>query len=153
MYKNWGNRTLFIRYNKEARKLLVHYNNPELGCECNMIHDTLVSLDYIGTWRPEDLLFLHKQFVHTFIQKYLIPKVIQNGGIFPHEKKLRAIKELIARGFKHRDDVVINLKKFGVVCHIAPLVWPKQFDSHGEAIYILNRYGIPGYTGTVLAKS
>jgi hypothetical protein len=151
-YKRWGNRTYYLGHSKEERRLLYHFDNPELGCECQMILKSLKALDCPELGSPEDILFLHNKYIRRFSQNYLCPKVLANGGFFPHQDKLKAIQELIARGFKHEEDVLINRKKHWVKCHIAPLVWPEQFETQQQALDILTRYGIPGYTGTVLAK-
>lgn len=98
-----------------------------------------------------DCELIHKKYRERFVREYASDRAIKEG--WPHENKTKAIWELIRRGWVHKDEP--NFKKGNVIitCHIAPLVWPKSFYQHQDALDILNRYGIPGYTGTILPKS
>lgn len=124
--------------------------NPTLFAELNMVDYALRRLGVeLNTW--DYLIKIHKKYRPRFIKYYLSPMVRRNGGLFPHMGKTDAIKEFIARGFVHEDEVKLDkLNNCWIKCQIAPLVWPKDFYQHQDALQEMDKIGIPGYTGTVL---
>ncbi len=159
-YKHWGWR--HIRTYENGSIVLLNIrgtfrDNPEKGCELAQIYKTLVAIGLIGSTTKNHgdtmgiLGEVYIKYRERFTQKYLLPKVKKNGGFFPHEQKTNAIQELLARGWVHEDDHDIDkTNKCWLVCNIAPLVYPKEFELHQDAIIYNGKFGIPGYTGTKL---
>lgn len=152
MFKRWGNRCLVgMPYS------MSHRYNPELGCEIVMVWKALDKLGWQSEILTEDLgnsdiekVWL--KYRERFTNKYLGPRVLRRNGRFPQEQRTRAIKELLARGFMHEYDANIDKRKWFIECHIAPLVWHEDFEDQKDAINILNKFGIPGYTGIKTLK-
>lgn len=109
-------------------------------------------IGYKGSFLPSIIEGVHKEYLPRFKKYYLTPMVTGNGGIFPHLDCTKTVKELIARKWIHLGDSDIKGDKIYIKCHIAPLVWPEEFELHQDAIAMNNKMGIPGRTGTVLPK-
>lgn len=99
---------------------------------------------------------IHEHYYRRFVDGYLMPGVVKKGGYIPHLNKTDTVKELLARGWIHEDDSDVhtreNALKIYLKCLIAPLVWPKTFNHHQNAIAKNTKVGIPGRTGTILPK-
>lgn len=153
----WGNRDIVLRsptVNWQNHPILE--GNPNLMAELQIMINSLYKLGYahVGfSW--SDAMVLHQKYYTRFINEYLTPIVKSNGGIFPHLNKTRAIEELIARGWVHEDEAgeINKIEEVYISCTIAPLVWPKSYFYHQNALEIASKIGIPGYTKTNLPKS
>lgn len=132
------------------------YSNPEKMAECQMIKDALFELGFDKVWKLgfgwDDAAQVHKEHIEKFKKLRLIPMAKRHGGYFPHMPKTEAIKEFIFRGFIHIDEADLDPKNIYIKCNIAPLVWPKTYFHHQNALAKAMKVGIPGYTGTVLPK-
>lgn len=103
---------------------------------------------------PQWVLEVREKHLSKFHKLRVFPMNRKTKGQFPHMDKTKAIVEFIARGFVHEDDYLIDyVKKSHIKCNIAPLVWPDQFESQAQALHQMDKVGIPGYTGTVIAKN
>lgn len=104
--------------------------------------------NYVGLAEAKKL---HKKYWERFHKVYG-ERAKRNGG-WPKMKPTEAIKELIDRGFVYCTEAEIDFeKKYCVISHIGGLVWPKDFESHQDAIQCMEDFGIPSYTGTKLPK-
>lgn len=155
LYKNYGQRQ-FMSYETHPEHMVAHLkhklaDNPEYGAELLIIG---YSVEGEKSSSAKYLEQLHKKYWKRFCIKYLIPRVKRLGGRFPTMNKTLAIKEFIARGFKHEEDVLLDLKnRYCIKCNIAPLWWPKDFELHQEAIEVMGKMGIAGLTGTTTPKT
>lgn len=155
-YKRWADRRYYLLEYKDFGTTQIdtaYKDNPEKGSEINALSWIMGEMDF-----PDGGMFvtegLWEKYRERFVKNYLLPKVKRNGGYFPRMKKTDAIKELIARGWIHEDDALrLNGKNVYLKCNIAPLVWPEDYYQHQDALLMLNKVGISGYTGTVLPKS
>lgn len=99
---------------------------------------------------------LHKLYWPRIV-KYVLNKIKANGGYFPTLGATKTIQTLLDRGWVHELDInneTYNpLQEVVIYCHVAPLVWPKTYYQHSDAIKQLNKVGIPGRTGTRLPKN
>ena len=117
---------------------------------------SLIAMGFIKTWRNgfsyRDCGVIWEKYRERFVKHRLMPMVQKKGGVFPHEDKTRAVQEFLLRGFVHQDTFVRESNKHYVLCNIAPLIWPKGFEHHQDAIKVQGEFGIPGYTSTTLIK-
>jgi len=106
----------------------------------------------VETWN--DLFLIHQRYWKR-ICKYMVKKLKERDGdkvSFPQPKHTDAIHELLLRGFVHEKDFIPKKGKYYIKCHIAPLIWPENFDQHSHAIETLQRVGLVTFTGTVIPK-
>lgn len=134
-----------------------HKDNPRRIALLNQIIRSLVAMDFFKIHTTgfgfKDAQQVYDAHYGKFHQLRVFPMVKKNGGRFPHMDKTKAILEFIARGFVHSDDFKINyVKKCHIKCHIAPLVWPEEFDTQRDALIVSDKIAIPGYTGVELSK-
>lgn len=151
VYPTFPDSIMVIYLHKWRPKLM--NDNPNLGAELLLLYNIIIqfypNLDDVGESKLYHFLkFLHKRYWPKFHEKYT-QRAKDNGG-WPKMGCTRALKELLARGFIYRTEAKLDNKKYHVIINIGGLVWPKDFDSHQDAIDIMQRFGIPGITGTSL---
>lgn len=98
---------------------------------------------------------LHEKYHERHLKFYIFKKKKINGNVnWPMMNKTEAMKEFLAMGFKHREDVKPDLTMgYYVYAHTCCDLWyPEVFDSHQDAIKVQTTLGISGYTGTTLKK-
>lgn len=154
-FKKWGDRAYLISKREDFCTTEIsdaYKENPNKGSEIRVLAEIIQNMDF-----PDGGIvvteFIWKKYRERFVQKYLLPRVKRDDGYFPRMNKTKAIHELILRGWVHEDEVKIKPGYVYLRCNIAPLAWPEIYFQHMDAISMLNKVGIPGYTGTVLPKS
>jgi len=70
-------------------------------------------------------------------------------GYTPKLTRTQMLREVMARGFVHKEDVIAKFdqSKYAIVVHQLPITWPFQFDTQIAGINFLDGFGIPGYMG------
>lgn len=94
--------------------------------------------------------YLHKKYWKRFHKVYQ-SRAIKSGGWPIMKSKTTAILELIAMGYKHKDDLdfePLKTEKHLRRALIGDLWWPEEFETQSDALDEMNsRYFIPGLTG------
>lgn len=176
MWKNYGNTALLLdkfdeittdlmpRFfwdnyaNKSyARELMIFYHS--IGQIFEIVHGKGNAgwFDYLENRSQiaEACEKLHEKYSKRFLKFYVFKKKKVDGRVkFPQMNKTQAMKEFLAMGFMHKDDVDPDTTKgYYVYTHTCgELYWPEIFESHQDAIKVQTTLGIPGYTGTTLKK-
>lgn len=131
-----------------------HYKeNPNLGLSIAHLKHTLYKLNYVGNVPVSVAEYAWEKIRPRFI-KYWARRVDMADGHCLQENKTKAIAELIARGFRHKDDApgADAFSGWVIQCHIAPLVWPIDFAQQTYALQQMEKVGMPGYTGVYTLK-
>lgn len=154
LYRSWG-RNIY-RANTHPTQKLPYDDNPNLGAEMVKFMDVLAEIsfhDKIYGLSQKDYLKVWLKIKPIFIKKALLPRVRSRDGKFPEETKTNAMKELLARGFVHYQDAPSRMYAGWVVeGHIGDLIWPHIFMEQKDALELMGRFGIPGYTGVKQLK-
>ena len=94
---------------------------------------------------------VYNKYWDRFVGSYLMKKVKANGGVFPREKKSTALSIFLSRGFVWEDEFNWNSDKYYVKCNLAPLWYPVEFNGHGDALEMMHKIGLNGYTSCPIA--
>lgn len=96
---------------------------------------------------------IHKKYI-TKYHRFLCRKVIKNGGYFPVINKTKMASEFLTRGFEHFQQADVDpLNQFYIKSTYLDLVWPKGYHTQLEALEVMGRVGIPGFTGVKFPKN
>lgn len=155
LWKWYGQRAVVLSLSNTITspiKTLLHYYPQNYGyvAEINIIYQVIINEMWTDKLRgligPKELQYIHKKYWERFHKYYVFPRTRKKVPL-PHMNKTQALKELLLRGWVHKDEAIdYRGKKYIIECTIAPLVWPQGFDQHGEAIKKGYELGIPGYT-------
>lgn len=140
-----------------------YHTNPNLGSRLLIIRQALyiegdkVTGNIYDLALPSVIEAVYNKYWDRFLKNYAYPRVLKSGdgqkGEWPTMYRTRAISEFIARGFKHKNDVKIDvINRYCIKANISDLWWPEDFETHGDALEVFNRMGISGLTGTTLPK-
>ncbi len=83
---------------------------------------------------------------HKALIQEIYFQVWPNGG--PNLPYTVAMTLLLKRGFRHVLDVkpTLDPSMYAVYSNTLPLVWPEQFQQHGEACQFMDKMGLPNHT-------
>lgn len=154
VYKNFGKTNILTVDTKNETILHIrehYFETPNYAGELMVIHGGLFDLCG-GSKRTGELIKIHDKYWER-LEIYCTKKGAKLGKI-PILGYTEGITELIARGFKHWNDVNLDLNtRFTLHAHFAPLWWPEDFGSHQEALTYMAMKGIAGHTGTKIPKN
>lgn len=152
IFKRWdqdqsfANMGLILRYYPDFDS-----SNFNLAAEYMKIYNSFLDMSVICDM--PDLKAVHDKYWDKIIAA-VHKKVKKQGGNFPTLSKTSTIRELLSRGFVHREDAKnIKPNRIYIYSHCGELVWDKSFKLHQNALAVMNKVGIPGRTGTKLPKS
>lgn len=156
----YGNLTGVEKYIKDGLEKI----DPARGTDLIQWYRAMVKAGFINfeQYTPElgslAISKIFDKYRMRWVNNYAHYKVIASGngfgGYWPTMNKTKAISEFIARGFVYRDDAteIDTVNKYCIKANIADLWWPKDFETHGDALGVFQRVGISGLTGTTLPK-
>lgn len=156
VYKRWANDAIKMGFNLNGSWTVAipkkEWDNLQMLADILKIQE---ALDASGapSSHPKECYGVYNKYWPRIV-KYATKKVKANGGYWPMLSTTNTIKELLQRGWVHRNDMPDDFDPKGIVLfsHDGGLIWPKTYEQHMEAMKQLEKVGIPGRTGTRLPK-